>query len=42
MKQIEEEKRDALPLLDSTTRTWVLDLQYRIPLLKLLAIEGAL
>jgi len=38
---MEEEKRNAFHLLDESTRLAVLKLEYHVPILKLLAIEGA-
>jgi len=41
VKEIEEEKRNAFYLLEEATRSAVFELQYQVPILKLLAIEGA-
>lgn len=39
--EYEQEKREAFPLLDENTKAMVLDHQFSIPMLKLLAYEGA-
>jgi len=41
MQQMQDERRDALFQLDDETREMVLEHQYDLPFLKLLAMEGA-
>jgi len=39
--QFEEEKRNSFILLNEETKEILLEMQYHVPLLKLLAIQGA-